>query len=145
MAFPRPGTISKLYQTDLANGQFGAAPSLAGLQNVTSYFVVDPRFINNNTRSYSQAGGTGEPLAFSEDPQILIDTLRGILQEILSVSATFVSASVPVNVFNRAEIVDNVYVALFQAEETPRWSGNVKKLIMVSASNRIRPSPATAD
>ena len=125
-----PNMIAKLNQTDLANGEFGSAPSLAGVQNVTSYFVVDPRFINNNTRSYSQAGGTGEPLAFSDDPQILIDTLRGILQEILSVSATFVSASVPVNVFNRAEIVDNVYVALFQAEKTPRWSGNVKKLVI---------------
>lgn len=122
--------IARLNQTDLANGTTGTAPNVDGFQNVTSYFVVDPRFINNTTRGYAQAGGTNEPLSFAEDPAVLIDTLRGILQEILSVSTTFVSASVPVNVFNRAEIVDNVYIALFQAEETPRWSGNVKKLIL---------------
>lgn len=122
--------IARLNQTDLANGTTGTAPEVDGFQNVTSYFVVDPRFINNTTRSYAQAGGTNEPLAFAEDPAVLINTLRGILQDILSVSTTFVSASVPVNVFNRAEIVDNVYIALFQAEETPRWSGNVKKLIL---------------
>ena len=36
--------------------------------------------------------------------------LRNIFQQILSVSTTFVAASVPVNVFNRAEIIDNVYI-----------------------------------
>jgi type IV pilus assembly protein PilY1 len=37
---------------------------------------------------------------------------------------------VPVNVFNRAEVVDNVFLALFQPNEKtqPFWVGNVKKL-----------------
>jgi type IV pilus assembly protein PilY1 len=122
--------IAALNQTDLGDGRFGTVPAIDGLQNVTSYFVIDPRFINNTTRGYAEAGGTGRPLSFAEDPAELIDALRNILREILSVSTTFVSASVPVNVFNRAEIVDNVYVALFQAESTPRWSGNVKKLLL---------------
>jgi type IV pilus assembly protein PilY1 len=41
-----------------------------------------------------------------------------------------VSASVPVNAFNRAEVIDNVYLALFQADAdgAPFWTGNIKKL-----------------
>jgi type IV pilus assembly protein PilY1 len=52
------------------------------------------------------------------------------------VSTTFVAASVPVNVFNRAEITDNVYIALFQVDGDgkPSWVGNVKKLKLVGAN-----------
>jgi len=67
-------------------------------------------------------------MALSEDPEELVATLSDIFTEILSVSTTFVSASVPVNSFNRAELGDDVYIALFQPLATPRWSGNVKKL-----------------
>ena len=64
------------------------------------------------------------------DPGKLIEALSDIFKQILSVSTTFVAASVPVNVFNRAEVVDNIYLALFQADDKtrPYWPGNVKKL-----------------
>ena len=60
-----------------------------------------------------------------------------IFKQILSVSTTFVAASVPVNVFNRAEITDNVYIALFQVDEQarPYWVGNVKKLKIAGAND----------
>ena len=103
--------------------------NLDGVQNVTSYFLVLDKFINNVTTEYARQGGTERPLAISEnDVEALVDNLRSIFEQILSVSTTFVASSVPVNVFNRAEIVDNVYVALFQAFTTPQWVGNVKKL-----------------
>jgi type IV pilus assembly protein PilY1 len=43
---------------------------------------------------------------------------------------------VPVNVFNRAEITDNVYIALFQidGQSRPYWVGNVKKLKLEGAN-----------
>ncbi len=125
-----PDVIGWLNDADLASGQYGTAPTLDGKQNVTSYFIVDPTKINTKTTGYAQAGGTGVPLPLSEDPQTLVDTLSNIFDQILSVSATFVSASVPVNVFNRSEVVDNVFIALFQPDEdtTPFWDGNVKKL-----------------
>ena len=46
----------------------------------------------------------------------------------------------PVNVFNRAEITDNVYIALFQVdgEAKPSWVGNVKKLRMLGANQTVR-------
>jgi type IV pilus assembly protein PilY1 len=122
--------IRYMHDADLANGNYGAAPALDGTQNLTSYFVVDPSQINKTTIGYAHAGGTGTPLAMSENPDELVRTLQEIFNQILSVSTTFVAASVPVNVFNRAEIVDNVFLALFQVDENnkPGWIGNVKKL-----------------
>jgi type IV pilus assembly protein PilY1 len=127
---PFETVIDYLNDVDLADGNFGTVSDIDGTQNVTSYFVVDPRFINNTTTQYAINGGTVRPLELGDDPQALIDTLTEIFNQILSVSTTFVAASVPVNVFNRAEIVDNVYIAIFQADGTgyPLWPGNIKKL-----------------
>lgn len=125
-----PNIIGWLNDADLGDGTYGTVGDIGGNQNVTSYFIVDPTKINTTTTAYAQAGGTGVPLPLSDDPQELIDTLTDIFKQVLSVSSTFVSASVPVNVFNRAEIIDNVFIALFQPDENtnPFWVGNVKKL-----------------
>ncbi len=132
--------VRYLYDADLGDGTYGTVTDIQGKQNVVSYFVVDPSFINNTTTGYAQAGGTELPLAFSQDPQELIDTLNNIFQQILSVSTTFVSASVPVNVFNRSEIVDNVYIALFQADPDakPAWPGSLKKLKIEQDGTTVR-------
>ena len=132
-----PDVVQYLYDADLANGNYGTAPDLDDKQNVISYFIVDETKINTTTRGYARAGGTGVPLALSENPDELVATLQEIFRQILSVSTTFVAASVPVNVFNRAEITDNVYIALFQVDEQarPYWVGNVKKLKMLGAND----------
>ena len=132
-----PDVIQYLNDADLANGSYGAAPDLDDKQNVISYFIVDPTKINTTTRGYARAGGTGVPLALTDDPDELVATLQEIFKQILSVSTTFVAASVPVNVFNRAEITDNVYIALFQVDEQarPYWVGNVKKLKLSGAND----------
>jgi type IV pilus assembly protein PilY1 len=125
-----PTVIQWLRDADLADGTKGTAPDLAGKQSVTSYFIVDPTKINTTTRGYATAGGTGVPLPLDSNPDDLIKTLNDIFKQVLSVSTTFVAASVPVNVFNRAEVVDNIYLALFQpdAATRPYWNGNLKKL-----------------
>jgi type IV pilus assembly protein PilY1 len=122
--------VEWLNDSDLADGMHGTVPDIDGVQNITSYFIVDPTKINQTTTGYSRAGGTGIPLSLSGNPQDLIDTLTEILSQILSVSSTFVASSVPVNTFNRAEIVDNIYIALFQTDPDSKaaWQGNVKKL-----------------
>jgi type IV pilus assembly protein PilY1 len=125
-----PSVINYLNATDLADGTVGTVPDLEGLQNVTSYFLVPPEKINTKTIGYARAGGTGAPLALTDDPEELIASLQEIFKEILSVSTTVVAASVPVNVFNRAELLGSVYIALFQLDpdDRPAWFGNVKKL-----------------
>ena len=137
-----PDVIQYLNDADLANGSYGSVPDLDDKQNVISYFIVDETKINTLTKSYARAGGTGVPLALSENPDELVATLQEVFRQILSVSTTFVAASVPVNVFNRAEITDNVYIALFQVdgEARPSWVGNVKKLKLTGAND----SSATA-
>jgi type IV pilus assembly protein PilY1 len=124
--------IRYLHDADLADGSFGTAPGLEGDQSVTSYFLVDPRYSAENQKGsdYARAGGTGGALELSEDPEELIATLESIFRSILSVSTTFVAPSVPVNVFNRAQIVNELFLALFEADDDgrPLWCGNLKKL-----------------
>jgi type IV pilus assembly protein PilY1 len=131
-----PDVIQYLNDADLANGSYGAVPAYEDKQNLTSYFLVDPRFINQTTEGYARAGGTGVPLPLSTNADELVATLQEVFRQILSVSSTFVAASVPVNVFNRAEITDNVFLALFQldAQSRPYWVGNVKKLRLEGAN-----------
>jgi type IV pilus assembly protein PilY1 len=122
--------IRYLKDADLGDGTFGTVSNLGGVQNVTSYFIVDPTKLNTTTHSYASAGGTGLALPLSEDPGELIKTLNSLFTSILSVSTTFVSPSVPVNVFNRTQIVNEVFLALFDPDEDgyPLWNGNLKKL-----------------
>ncbi|NIS91296.1 MAG: hypothetical protein GTN98_14685 [Woeseiaceae bacterium] len=131
-----PDVIQYLNDADLANGNYGVVPDLEDKQNVISYFIVEGTKINTMTKSYARAGGTGVPLELTENPDDLVATLQEIFKQILSVSTTFVAASVPVNVFNRAEITDNVYIALFQVDgqARPSWVGNVKKLKLEGAN-----------
>ncbi|HEX6929964.1 MAG TPA: PilC/PilY family type IV pilus protein, partial [Gammaproteobacteria bacterium] len=119
------GVIDSKYDRD-GDGYVDPEFDLAGMQNVTSYFISEKN--TQTVKEYAVAGGTNNPLPLTGDPEQLIDTLTDIFTEILSVSTTFVAASVPVNVFNRAESLDNVFIALFQAEEEPFWNGNLKKL-----------------
>ena len=141
-----PDVIQYLNDADLANGTYGTVADLDDQQNVVSYFIVDETKINTTTKGYARAGGTGLPLALSENPDELVGTLQEIFKQILSVSTTFVAASVPVNVFNRSEITDNVYIALFQVDEQakPYWVGNVKKL-RLSGANDSSSSGALVD
>lgn len=117
-----------LNDQDLANGFIGNAPNLDGRQNVTSFFLTPKA--NVTTIGYARAGNTGQPLPLSENPEELVNTIRDIFSQILSVSTTLVAASIPVNVFNRAQVVDNVFLALFQPDALgrPYWTGNLKKL-----------------
>lgn len=125
-----PTVIKYMHDADLADGTYGSVGTIDGKQNVISYFLVDPTKINTSTNEYAAAGGTASALPLSEDPEALIATLNNIFKSILSVSTTFVSPSVPVNVFNRSQILDEVFMALFKPDEDgfPRWNGNLKKL-----------------
>lgn len=123
-----------LYETDLADGTFSPVPNLDGKQNVTSYFITAAD--HTKERQYASAGQgltTGaRPYTMSGDPKALADALTNIFQQILSVSTTFTSPSVAVNVYNRSQVLSDVYIAMFQAQEEgrPLWAGNLKKYAM---------------
>lgn len=111
----------------------GALPyvgtDVQGEQSVRSYFLYDGN-LANVVDNLAFKGGTNKGILIGNDPEQLVETLVAIFREVLATSTTFVAASVPVNVFNRASAVDNVYIAIFQADKDglPFWPGNLKKL-----------------
>jgi len=139
--------VQYLNDVDLADGTFGSAADLGGTQNVTSYFFTQSISNQNNTiNDYARAGGSNLAYEVGDDPAAMVETLNSILNQILSVSTTFVSSSVPVNVFNRSEFLDNVFIAIFEAnvDNEPTWVGNLKRLQLnldpVDADGNILPS-----
>jgi type IV pilus assembly protein PilY1 len=136
------GLSSKLPGAGLPVREDGRVPEphrpfagVEGDQKVTSYFLGAPPQVYNNTfAAYAQAGGTGSALPITENPGELVAILSDIFAQILSVSTTFTSAALPVNTFDRAQVLRDVFLALFQpqVDEFPAnnsyWWGNVKKL-----------------
>ncbi len=128
-----------MYDADLGTETYlGEGNDINGKQNVVGWFITDQT--NPSRHALAAASGTSLALGVLGNPQLLVETLNSIFQQILSVSTTFVSASVPVNVFNRSEIVDNVYIALFQAdpEGRPAWPGSLKKLKIEQDGSVVR-------
>lgn len=129
--------LSWMYQTDLApEPDNGYWPSIPGQQNFQSYIVAAQ--VNNSTNGYASSGGTVSAIELDQPGQLLAD-LRVIFREIISTSTTFVAASVPVNVFNRSDIVDNVFLAQFAVDEDgrPYWNGNLKKLKIQETTDEL--------
>ena len=126
--------LSFLHDVDLGTtNQFGTVGPLPGKQNVTSYFFVPTTKVNNTTNGYAAAGGTSNAIGMDlTDVDAVIDILTGLLGEVLNVSTTFVSPTLPTNVFNRTDLLDQVYLGIFKADEdfNPRWTGNLKKLYL---------------
>ncbi len=121
-----------LQQTDLADATdvWGSAPDLEGKQNVTSFFITDTN-MKSTGNSWAAAGGSTAAYIWEKGKaDKLVNDLTSIFNQILSVSTTFTAASVPVSVLNRAQVIDNVYIALFKADPNgkKRWPGNMKKL-----------------
>src|SRR5690554_1535673 len=73
----------------------------------------------------AKSGGGGYYGA--DDAAELTDAFDEIIRSVLSTDATFVSASAPVNSFNRLDNRDELYFAMFRPQETDRWPGNVKR------------------
>ncbi|RLQ21420.1 hypothetical protein DWB85_12935 [Seongchinamella sediminis] len=119
--------IAAMADTDLASADLGV--DIEGDQFVKSYFIVDGPTRQENL--WAVAGKTDVALDLG-NPSELIDQLSDLLGGIISESSSLVSASVPANVYNRAETLDNLFLAIFQAEKGPRWPGNIKKLKIVA-------------
>jgi len=129
--------IANMFNTDFApTPSNGTWPSIEGDQNLQSYFIASQ--VNNSTNTYAANGGTISAISLA-DPSKLLSDLRVIFNEILSVSTTLVAASVPVNVFNRSDIVDNVFLAQFAVDENarPYWNGNLKKLKIQESTDSL--------
>ncbi len=130
-----PTVIGWLKDNDHANGQASGVPTIDGIQDVTSFFLVEN--VNTTTNGYAAAGGTTTAIDALSDPRKLYDALITVFNQINSVSTTFVAVTVPVNSDNRTKALSDLYVALFQIDQNgyPLWWGNVKKLDFVTVTS----------
>lgn len=105
---------------DLSTGANG----LRGTQNVTTYVigldVYSPLFqtvASQGLGDYYTANTAHE----------LSSALDSIVLDVIANSTSFVQPSISVNAFNRLQHRDEIYLSLFQPNNSPRWTGNVKK------------------
>lgn len=66
----------------------------------------------------------------ADDANALANAFNSIIQEALAADTTFVSATAPVNSFNRQDHKDQLYFSLFRPSNTDRWPGNLKRYRM---------------
>lgn len=107
------------------------------IRKVISYFISTSPFYSNKTLAdYATAGGT-TPLN-ADSPEALYAALSKLFISILSVSTSFVSPAVPINNFNRAQTIDELFYSFFEADINglPLWPGNLKKV-------KIKTDPTT--
>lgn len=89
----------------------------------------------NGGGSFSTAENSGE----------LSEAFNRIIQEVLATDTTFVSASAPVNSFERSDNKDELYFALFRPQETNRWPGNLKRYRFSTVDGDGKPNPMIVD
>jgi type IV pilus assembly protein PilY1 len=71
----------------------------------------------------------------AENAGDLAKAFDDIVQAALATNTSFVNTSAPVNSFNRADNLDELYFALFRPSENDRWAGNLKRYRMKTEGN----------
>ncbi len=94
----------------------GFALDALGTSSATPKNFLSDLARNGKGGAYNASNATELSAAFSD-----------ILQKVQSVDTTFVSASAPVNSFERQNNKDELYFSLFRPQESNRWPGNLKR------------------
>lgn len=125
--------------TDLIDNHY-----VDGIQNMTTW-IGSVSMNSNYLDDWADAGANTKANTKANKSKVLQLTnangsasdfekeLRNIFLSVLNTSATFVAASVPINIVNQTRALDDFYLALFQAQATQRWQGNIKKLALYDA------------
>lgn len=115
--------LARLFAIDFSNGASDV------IQKVTSFIYTEGPVAKQHNWALAGSGGRKTAVDIS-DPESLVEDFSSELDNILSTSTTFVAPSVAVNVYNRSQVERDIFIAMFQAEGTARWNGNVKKLLL---------------
>lgn len=94
-------------------------------------------------REVAEKGGGS--FSTAENASELSDAFNRIIQEVLATDTTFVSASAPVNSFERSDNKDELYFSLFRPQEYNRWPGNLKRYRFAQYDSNGVYSPHIAD
>jgi type IV pilus assembly protein PilY1 len=106
--------------------------SLPDTQNVSTYMIGFGEDVANSVDfldNIAKAGGT-EKAYTAANTADLTAALQNIFNRIQKQGATFITPSVTINAFNRAQTTDELYFSLFQPDDSLHWAGNLKKYRM---------------
>ncbi len=114
---------------DMAEYLFDAdlSPQWPGRQNAVTYTIGFGPEVEGSTFLEDVARRGGGRAYAASNVENLTEVLQSIFSEVLIGGNTFVSPSVSINAFNRAQTRNELYISLFQPSDTLRWVGNVKK------------------
>ncbi len=105
---------------------------LPGQQNVITHtigFLTDFELLQNT----AQRGGGKYFVA--DDIASLSRALTDLAKDFSRSASLLTAPTVPVNSFNRSELLNDVYLSLFQPEATQHWPGNLKKYRIVETQD----------
>ncbi len=107
--------------------------SLPGTQTASTFMVGFGNDLNQtpgDTQGYlneiAKAGGTEKAFVATDVPT-LTEAMQKIFNKIQITSATFITPSISVNTFNRAQTNTDLYFSLFRVSQGEHWPGNLKK------------------
>ncbi len=116
---------SYMYNNDVI-----ANTTLPDEQNITTHFIGFGSDVSGGApftylTTAARAGG-GDAYS-ATDLDSLTETLNEIVLGVLDQSTTFTSPSVAVNAFNKTQVLEDLYVSVFEPSELYHWPGNIKK------------------
>ncbi|WP_324731789.1 pilus assembly protein [Pseudomonas paeninsulae] len=97
---------------------------------VTSYLidVFNAHQDASQTKLFLSAADVGGGKYFAaKNENAIVDGINSALSDILSVSATFSAATLPLSATNRSQSANEVYIGMFRPYKAPRWFGNLKR------------------
>jgi type IV pilus assembly protein PilY1 len=103
---------------------------VAGDQNVVTNFVgFGPDVVVGSTSEIAKAATAGGGKTYSAtNPTSLDAAFQDFANQTVSDSeASFTSPSIAVNAFNKTQVLEDMYIALFKPTNTVHWNGNLKK------------------
>ena len=117
----------------------------SGQNKVYTYTVAFGSSVANSTflKDASDAGRRtgaqeGSQYFTASTSDTLTTAFETILRDIGTVTNdSFVAPAVAVNAFNRLQFRDDLYFALFQPDNRPRWSGNIKKFKIDGSTGNV--------
>lgn len=108
-------------------------PVTGGSNQTVSTYTIDVYNAQPNATHtalmMSMARAGGGKYFNATNKSALVNALKQIFAEIVSVNTTFASASLPVNATNRTQNENQVFIGMFRPdpEAKPRWYGNLKR------------------
>jgi hypothetical protein len=97
---------------------------------VTSYMidVFNAQQSDKQTGLFLSAADVGGGKYFAaKNEDAIVAAINSALADILSVSATFSAATLPLSASNRSQSDNEVYIGMFRPYSEPRWFGNLKR------------------